>query len=503
MKKRARIVSGLAAIAALFLAPTAEASITRSSAPSREASAPSLTLAAPEPSEFSLFDGTEIARALASRPAFDLISITTDDATTAGRARFVSPSELSADELPEGPELVPITSVREQRFNLQLSPGRLRPRAAARPARRRGELSENSLPGFRTSGNADSRRAARRKSRTADGDPANLGRDLHLGPWDGSPRIHLGDRDSPNLYGFVGGRPHEATDPMGLCLGLDNVPCWDYLAEVPSFLGQTAKDTAKVAAAGAAGVVVGAGVVAAAAVSAPVVVAGAAAAAITYGVVKATEAGINRWGAGQSVTRAAVGGVGDVTGASALVAGVADRDIATGQKLNLTHDQKIKALQGGAFALGAIYGGGKAAETLDFSGLTGAAGRGLNEGLTVPRGPTGNVYSVAFETAIPKRGIGTRDSHFQAANEAALRAQRDPEVADAFASLGISIPVDSEGAVMGRSPAGWTWHHVTEQPGVMRLVPRGQHQGKAWQDVLHPKMDGRRVGGFKLWGADY
>ncbi len=42
----------------------------------------------------------------------------------------------------------------------------------------------------------------------------------------------LGDKDSPNLYGFVGARPHEATDPMGTCGWLDNVPCGDYIASI-------------------------------------------------------------------------------------------------------------------------------------------------------------------------------------------------------------------------------------------------------------------------------
>jgi RHS repeat-associated protein len=35
----------------------------------------------------------------------------------------------------------------------------------------------------------------------------------------------LGDRDSVNLYGFVGGRPHEFTDPTGMCLGFNDEPC--------------------------------------------------------------------------------------------------------------------------------------------------------------------------------------------------------------------------------------------------------------------------------------
>jgi hypothetical protein len=77
MKSRLRIVSGLAALAALFLAPLADASLTRASTAERAIEAPTLTLAspaaAPEPSEFSLFEGTEIARAAAeseSAPSF-------------------------------------------------------------------------------------------------------------------------------------------------------------------------------------------------------------------------------------------------------------------------------------------------------------------------------------------------------------------------------------------------------------------------------------------------
>ncbi|WP_366145479.1 HNH endonuclease [Methylovulum sp.] len=46
---------------------------------------------------------------------------------------------------------------------------------------------------------------------------------------------------------------------------------------------------------------------------------------------------------------------------------------------------------------------------------------------------------------------------------------------------------------------GWTWHHVPDQPGIMQLVPRSQHQGGPWQSILHPN----REGGFKLWGNQY
>lgn len=44
-------------------------------------------------------------------------------------------------------------------------------------------------------------------------------------------------------------------------------------------------------------------------------------------------------------------------------------------------------------------------------------------------------------------------------------------------------------------PAGFTWHHA-EEPGVMQLVPREQHEpGSIFQGALHP--DGR--GGFSKW----
>jgi hypothetical protein len=96
-------------------------------------------------------------------------------------------------------------------------------------------------------------------------------------------------------------------------------------------------------------------------------------------------------------------------------------------------------------------------------------------------------------------GAGTRAAHFKAANEAALAAQSDPVLAGMFQRLGIKIPTNTIGVALGRSPPGWTWHHVPDRPGVMQLVPTSHHQGSAWQALLHPN----REGGFKIWGADY
>jgi hypothetical protein len=113
-------------------------------------------------------------------------------------------------------------------------------------------------------------------------------------------------------------------------------------------------------------------------------------------------------------------------------------------------------------------------------------------------------YSVAFETTIPKRGIGTYRSHFTAANENLLWATASPELANALRqALGTNFEgtiLSGSGYVLGRSPAGWTWHHVPNQPGVLQLVPLSQHApGSAFQGLLHPG----GIGGMTIWGQLY
>ena len=104
-------------------------------------------------------------------------------------------------------------------------------------------------------------------------------------------------------------------------------------------------------------------------------------------------------------------------------------------------------------------------------------------------------YSVAFETTIPKSGVGTRASHFANANKNLAAAMKDDKtLAKAMEELDITIPER-----LGQSPAGWSWHHVPDRPGVMQLVPRSQHQGGPWQSLLHEN----QVGGFKIWGSNF
>ncbi|MFO0760081.1 MAG: FG-GAP-like repeat-containing protein [Byssovorax sp.] len=134
-----------------------------------------------------------------------------------------------------------------------------------------------------------------------------------------------------------------------------------------------------------------------------------------------------------------------------------------------------------------------------FAAALGAAGIKVGQWMD-PLPPQPKAYSVAFEVSIPKAGAGYRGAHFKAANEIVLaEVKANPALASSFDALGIQIPTSGAGTALPRSPGGWTWHHVPERPGVLQLVPTMQHQGGAWQALLHPSA----IGGFKLWGNDY
>ncbi len=215
MKSRATAARWIAALAALFLAPLAEASLTRSTSPTIEQKTPALALPSPtsEPSGFSLFDGNELASAAAeseSAESFHPLAAVSLLSKDGAEAPLVSAEEL----------IYPKTRYRV--FGLLGTPIL-------------GELRGVSLELHW--------RSASFSCGLASGTVGWLSQDP------------LGDRDSPNLYGFVGGRPHEATDPMGLCLGLDNVPCWDYATELVKVPFYNARDIVVQAGKGAAAVV--------------------------------------------------------------------------------------------------------------------------------------------------------------------------------------------------------------------------------------------------------
>jgi hypothetical protein len=124
---------------------------------------------------------------------------------------------------------------------------------------------------------------------------------------------------------------------------------------------------------------------------------------------------------------------------------------------------------------------------------------GAGVGAAEVRAPTGDFYSVAFETKLsPTSYPGvSRGAHFQEANEALLQAMEgDAAFASDMQGLGVNLQRTPTGLAPRTSPAEFTWHHAQE-PGVMQLVPRPQHApGTIFQDALHP--NGR--GGYSIWG---
>jgi hypothetical protein len=137
--------------------------------------------------------------------------------------------------------------------------------------------------------------------------------------------------------------------------------------------------------------------------------------------------------------------------------------------------------------------------SLGVLGILASPGRGVSAASGVPR-----AYSVAFEARLTARGVGKYGAHFAEANQQLLKSMADPDLAAALRqTLGATFEgsiLSPSGRVLGSSPAGWTWHHVVDQPGVLQLVPRAQHApGSAWQSLLHPGGEG----GMTLWGSQY
>jgi hypothetical protein len=98
-----------------------------------------------------------------------------------------------------------------------------------------------------------------------------------------------------------------------------------------------------------------------------------------------------------------------------------------------------------------------------------------------------------LETSYP----GSRSTHNQEANEGLFQAtDSDDAFAQGMQNEGVDLQRTPTGLAPRTPPAGFSWHHA-EEPGVMQLVPRQQHdQGSIFQNILHP--NGR--GGYSKWG---
>ena len=138
------------------------------------------------------------------------------------------------------------------------------------------------------------------------------------------------------LYAYQ--NPTVYTDPTGLLSFKEWVGVFvDTAKGAAEDTGKVAVKAAEVAAVG----VVTVAAVGAVAAASPIVATAAVAGLVVYGVGQATS---NRLGEGQNVVQAVGGGTADALGVSAAFEAATDHDIATGEKLNLTRDQRLDRL---------------------------------------------------------------------------------------------------------------------------------------------------------------
>ena len=137
--------------------------------------------------------------------------------------------------------------------------------------------------------------------------------------------------------------------------------------------------------------------------------------------------------------------------------------------------------------------------TLGRGGAAEGRAAAIAEGGLSAKAPTGNFYSVLYETKLKPTSYpgGSRSAHYQEANEGLLKAiEGDGAYARDMENEGVDLRRTPTGLAPRTPPAGFSWHHGDE-PGVMQLVSRQQHDpGSIFQDILHPD----RRGGFSKWG---
>ena len=114
--------------------------------------------------------------------------------------------------------------------------------------------------------------------------------------------------------------------------------------------------------------------------------------------------------------------------------------------------------------------------------------------------PDGKYYSVAYEMKLNPKSYPGKSSYMYF-KEANLSLEGTMRSNSGLSNLGISVPKSSAGSVIGKSPAGWVWHHDVGA-GTMQLVPKVQHPnipGGIFWETLHP--GGK--GGMSIWGGGH
>ena len=111
----------------------------------------------------------------------------------------------------------------------------------------------------------------------------------------------------------------------------------------------------------------------------------------------------------------------------------------------------------------------------------------------------GQQYSVMYEADTGNGG--SRTAHRNSANSQFYnQLKNDPSfrsrVDDYFGYDVMKHMKSGRGALKNPSP-DWVWHHSADNPRVIQLIPKIQHQARELQPILHPGPRGE--GGFGLY----
>jgi hypothetical protein len=111
----------------------------------------------------------------------------------------------------------------------------------------------------------------------------------------------------------------------------------------------------------------------------------------------------------------------------------------------------------------------------------------------------GKQYSTLYEASTGNgasrsahRNAANKEFYNQMANDAQFKKAMD----DSF-GYDVMGHMKSGKSALKNPSKDWAWHHPADTPGVVRLVPKNQHQSPLLQDVLHPGPNGQ--GGFGLF----
>ena len=110
-----------------------------------------------------------------------------------------------------------------------------------------------------------------------------------------------------------------------------------------------------------------------------------------------------------------------------------------------------------------------------------------------------NQYSTMYEA---KAGSGiSRSSHRYNANkefysQLASDSQFKNKMNDFF-GYDVAEYMKSGKGVFKNPSNDWVWHHIVEEPGILRLIPKVQHQSSMLQSILHSGVNGS--GGFGIY----